>query len=78
MSRYDDDGLTIRERDIYEFIKEYQRNYGYSPTITETANALYTSRTFIRTALYNLERKGFIRYDSEKHRTIILIKTRTA
>jgi len=74
MSRYDKDGLTIRERDIYNYIIQFKTINGFSPTISEIADGLITSRSFVRTAIYNLDTKGFIRYNPDKRRTITVLK----
>lgn len=74
MSRYDKEGLTVRERDIYNYIVSFKTINGFSPTISEIADGLITSRTFVRQALYKLEQKGFIRYNDEKRRTIVVTR----
>lgn len=74
MSRYDKNGLTLRERDIYNYIVRFKTINGFSPTISEIADGLITSRTFVRQALYKLEQKGFIRYNDEKRRTIVVTR----
>ena len=74
MSRYDENGLTVRERDIYNYIVSFKTINGFSPTISEIADGLITSRTFVRQALYKLEQKGFIRYNDEKRRTIVVTR----
>ena len=74
MSRYDNEGLTTRERDIYNFIVQFKTINGFSPTISEIADGIITSRTFVRQALYKLEDKGIIRYNEHKVRSIVVTK----
>lgn len=74
MSRYDKDGLTLRERDVYNYIIQFKTINSIAPTISEISQGLYSSRTFIRRCVHNLENKGFIRYDETKRRSIIVIK----
>lgn len=74
MSRYDKDGLTLRERDVYNYIVEFKKINGFSPSTYDISKALITSRSFVRRCLYNLEAKGFIRYDSNKRRNIVVIR----
>lgn len=75
MSRYDKDGMTLRERDIYNYIIQFKTINGISPSTYDISKALITSRSFVRRCLYNLEQKGFIRYASDKtRRNIIVIK----
>ena len=75
MKRYDNNGLTLREREILNYIIQFKSINGFSPTICDIADALITSRTFVRTALYRLHDKGFIRFIKGKTRTIVVIKT---
>lgn len=74
MARYDDEGLTLRERDIYNYIVQFKTINGFSPTISEISSGLITSRTFVRQALYKLEDKGFLKYNDHKMRSIIITK----
>ena len=74
MSRYDNDGLTIREREILNYIIDFKTVNGFAPTISEIATTLITSRSFVRSALYHLEEKGFIRYKPEKMRSIVVLR----
>ncbi len=72
MRRYGNDGLTVRERDIYIYIVRFIGQKGYSPTINEIACGVITSRSFVRNVLYKLEDKGFLTFDKHKRRTIVL------
>lgn len=74
MSRYDEQGLTLREREILNYVIDFKTVNGFAPTISEIANALITSRSFVRSALYNLEDKGFIRYNQNKMRSIVVLR----
>lgn len=74
MKRYDKDGLTGREREILDYIIRYKSVNGMSPTISEIADALYTSRSFVRTVIYKIADKGFIRYDDTKRRSIVVCR----
>ena len=74
MKRYNNLGLTLRETDILQYIIDFKTINGFSPTITEIANALITSRSFVRTVLYSLEDKGFIRYNDKKMRSIVVLR----
>lgn len=74
MSRYDNDGLTLREHDVLVYIINYKCINGFAPTIGDIADALITSRTFVRSALYRLSDKGFIRWQKGKPRTIVVLK----
>ena len=81
MSRYDKDGLTTREREILDYIIQFKNTNGFSPTISEISqNFFYPSRTFVRSVIYKLDCKGFIRYDEQKRRSIVVLRfpTKTA
>ena len=51
MSRYDSQGLTLREREILNYIIDFKTVNGFAPTISEIACGLITSRSFVRSAL---------------------------
>ena len=74
MSRYDSQGLTLRESEILNYIIDFKTVNGFAPTISEIAVALITSRSFVRSALFRLEEKGFIRYKPEKMRSIVVLR----
>lgn len=75
MKRYNKYGLTQRETEILQYIIDFKIVNGFSPTIGEIANGCYTSRSFARSCVYNLVDKGFIKYDKERHRSIIVLHT---
>ena len=52
MSRYDNQGLTLREREILNYIIDFKTVNGFAPTISEISVGLITSRSFVRSALY--------------------------
>ena len=74
MSRYDEHGLTLREREILNYIIDFKTVNGFAPTISEISAGLITSRSFVRSALYNLQDKGFIRYNQDKRRSIVVLR----
>ena len=69
---------TYRERDILNYINKYQNKHGCSPTLSEIADGIITSRSFVRYAIYRLELKGFLTYDEHRHRSIVIRKNETA
>lgn len=74
MKRYDKDGLTLRERDVYNYVVTYKFINNISPSMNDIADALYTSRAFVRICLRNLEDKGVLTYDRKKGRSIVIKK----
>ena len=66
--------LTRKEKEILRYVIEYKRTNGISPTTYEIAEALYTSRSYVRDCLERLEDKRFIKYEAKKHRCIKVIR----
>lgn len=66
--------LTRRQREIFDFVKQYAGKYGYPPTVREIGKAvgLHSSST-VHTHLANLEKAGLIRRDPTKPRAIELL-----
>ena len=71
MKNKNDNTLTEREREIYEYIVNAIRNEGYSPSVRDICNALgMKSTSTVHTYLERLERKGVIQKESGKSRTL--------
>jgi repressor LexA len=66
--------LTKRQREIFEFVKQYLGKYGYPPTVREIGKAvgLHSSST-VHAHLANLEKAGVLRRDPTKPRAIELL-----
>ena len=66
--------LTKRQDDILKYIKEYIVDHGFPPTIREIGKALdLSSPATIHAHLANLEKKGYIRKQDSKNRTLELL-----
>jgi repressor LexA len=66
--------LTRRQEDILTYLKEYIAIHGYPPTIREIGAALdLHSPATIHAHLLNLEKKGYIKKQDSKNRTIELL-----
>ena len=63
---------TLREKEIYQFIKAFKDNYGTSPSAGDVAKGFDISKTGPRNFLYALQRKGWIEftYDQDKMKGI--------
>ena len=71
MNNKNNNTLTEREREIYEYIVNAIRNEGYSPSVRDICNALgMKSTSTVHTYLERLERKGVIQKESGKSRTL--------
>lgn len=66
--------LTKRQNDILVYIKKYMVSHGFPPTIREIGAALdLSSPATIHAHLANLEKKGFIKKQDSKNRTLELL-----
>ena len=66
--------LTKRQEDILDYIKKYIVAHGFPPTIREIGAALdLSSPATIHAHLANLEKKGFIKKQDSKNRTLELL-----
>ncbi len=66
--------LTKRQEDILDYIKKYIVSHGFPPTIREIGAALdLSSPATIHAHLANLEKKGFIKKQDSKNRTLELL-----
>ncbi len=67
----DDEGLTVRQRKILEFIKESVEIKGFPPTIREIGDAVgLASTSSVSYQLISLQKKGFLRRDATKPRAV--------
>ncbi len=65
------DGLTERQRQILQFIKEEIRAKGYPPSVREIGEAIgLSSSSTVHGHMSRLEEKGYIRRDPTKPRAI--------
>lgn len=63
--------LTKRQQDVLDFIKKEIRTKGYPPSVREIGAALgLSSSSTVHGHLEKLEKKGYIRRDPSKSRTI--------
>ena len=69
--------LNKREKDILEYIEEQVNVNGYPPSVREIGKAVGLSSTAtVHTYLAKLEEKGYIKKESQKGRTLKLLKTK--
>lgn len=66
------DELTITEGVVLEYVRDYKTVNGFAPTMYEIAEGCYMSRTCVRNYLYRLQDKGYIQYNPNKRRSIIV------
>ena len=65
--------LSLRQKEIYEFIKEYLEDNSYPPTQSEIAIELGLSQQTIREYLLVLSKKGYINWIENIPRSIKVI-----
>ena len=74
-SRRDSNGLNKRERDILKFIQKEIEARGFAPSVREICKAVgLNSTATVQGYLKVLEENGFVKKESQKGRTLRLIK----
>jgi repressor LexA len=69
------EGLTPRQEQVLEFIRESVRANGYPPTVREICTALHlSSPSTVHAHLANLERLGLIKRDPTKPRALDVVQ----
>lgn len=70
--------LTLKEKEVYDFICNTLRRAGYSPTVRDIQNALgIKSTSTVHSYLDRLEAKGYISKTAGKSRTIRTSETKS-
>lgn len=65
--------LTLKQKEVYNYIKDHIRENNHSPYIREIQQACgFNSHKSVIDKLLVLERKGYIKRHLNKHRGIIL------
>jgi len=68
-------GLTPRQQQVLDFIRESVRASGYPPTVREICTALHlSSPSTVHAHLANLERLGLIKRDPTKPRALDVVQ----
>ena len=67
--------LTPKQQKIYDFIRDFSREYGYPPTVREIGEHLgLKSPSTVKFHLDNLRAAGLIQWDGGKTRSITLLE----
>ncbi|MBP3318805.1 MAG: transcriptional repressor LexA [Ruminiclostridium sp.] len=67
--------LTPKQQKIYDFIRDFSREYGYPPTVREIGEHLgLKSPSTVKFHLDNLRSAGLIQWDGGKTRSITLLE----
>lgn len=66
--------LTKRQREILDYVESFLESYGYSPSFEEIAGFFgYSSLATVHEHLGNLERKGYLRKNYNRSRSLELV-----
>jgi repressor LexA len=66
--------LTKRQREILDYVESFVESYGYSPSFEEIARFFgYSSLATVHEHLSNLERKGYLRKNYNKSRSLEVV-----
>ena len=69
--------VTKRQRQVYDFIAGFVRAHGYSPSFEEIGNGLgLSSLATVHKHITNLEKKGLLRRDYNRSRSIDVLAPR--
>ena len=75
MAKRDPNSINKRERAILDYIEKQTRNNGYPPSVREIGKAIgLKSTATVHGYLAKLEQKGYIKKESQKGRTLKLLK----
>jgi repressor LexA len=69
--------ITRRQRQVYDFIAGFVQSHGYSPSFEEIGNGLgLSSLATVHKHISNLEKKGLLRRDYNRSRSIDVLPPR--
>jgi repressor LexA len=69
--------ITKRQREVYDFIHDFVQQHGYSPSFEEIGKGLnLSSLATVHKHISNLERKGLLKRDYNRSRSIDLLPAR--
>ena len=75
MDTFSDNRLTDAQNELYEWIKDYMKNFQHSPSIRQMMNAMrLKSPAPIQSRLKHLQEKGYIKWQEGKARTLQIIE----
>ena len=77
MRKKDPDALNKREKAILKFIEKQIKANGYPPSVREIGKAVdLKSTATVHGYIASLEKKGYIKKESQKGRTLKLLRRR--
>ena len=74
MANYSEENLTDAQNELYDWIRNYVKDFQHSPSIRQMMNAMgLKSPAPIQSRLKHLQEKGFISWQEGKARTLKLV-----
>jgi repressor LexA len=70
--------MSVRQKDVFEFIAEYHKKNGYSPSISDIAASLCIRTSTAYTHLNALKKKGFIASKDNTPRSFTITEKQNA
>ena len=75
MANYSEENLTDAQNELYDWIRNYVKDFQHSPSIRQMMNAMgLKSPAPIQSRLKHLQEKGFISWQEGKARTLQLVE----
>ena len=75
MDAFSDNRLTDAQNELYEWIKDYMKNFQHSPSIRQMMQAMsLKSPAPIQSRLKHLQDKGYIKWQEGKARTLQIVE----
>jgi repressor LexA len=69
--------ITRRQKEVYDFVAEFMQQHGYSPSFEEIGQGLgLNSLATVHKHISNLEKKGLVKRDYNRSRSIDLVPIR--
>jgi repressor LexA len=69
--------ITKRQREVYDFIHDFVQQHGYSPSFEEIGSGIgLSSLATVHKHVSNLEKKGLLKRDYNRSRSIDVLPTR--
>ena len=68
------EGLSKRQKEVYDFIEQYHAKHDIAPSIDDIACGLGLGNSTIATYIENLKKKGYVTNISRRPRTLRIVK----
>ena len=72
--RRNDPEMTLRQHEVFEYIRNFRAAYGCSPTYDEVGRDLKVSKVTVLGHLKELERKGLVTREKNRSRSVKVVE----